>query len=134
MRLAVLALSFCSWSEAWSQQESRLRCIHSRGDRLFNGAQDVTVSRQGEAVTVRPANAGSSDENWSYRIVFEEPSVAFRSIRVLGTEGKTSPLNAVLGGELFYIVDSNVQRIEVTAVNAANAQSSKASLVCRNAS
>lgn len=116
-------------------QQVKLKCTHSEGERLFMGSRSVVIDRTNLNVTVRPAPGEPvpASENWTYRVVYENPAVGFRAIRASRSNRNDGVLDVVLGGELFYIVENGARRIVVSAINAATGQTSSATLACVSA-
>lgn len=112
-----------------------LRCVHADGGHLFNGESEIILRRVEHTVTVTGASAEpeSSEDIWTYRVVFESDPTGFRAIRASKPEGGEGALDFVLGGELFYVIEKNARRVEVSALNAASGSASFERFRCKDA-
>jgi hypothetical protein len=133
--LVIGATALVLFAGAAQAQQVKLKCTHVEGERLFMGSRSVVIDRTSLNVTVRPAPGEPvpATENWTYRVVYENPAVGFRAIRASRSEKTDGFFDVLLGGELFYIVENGAQRIVVSAINASTGQSSGATLACVSA-
>lgn len=106
-----------------------INCRHLQGEELLGS--EVKLERSGSWVTV--TSVKRAPDMWTFRVVFEHPSIGYRAIRAGKTASTGQTLDVEYGGELFLTTQRGERHLFVTAVQTMRSRVSSQLLSCRDA-